>query len=624
MTTPLMAYVLINAVCAVIAAAAALVVLDRRHLPGGLALGLTLLAIGEFALSRLFELTAADLATKLLWFKIGYVGSLSMPVLLLVFAAQYGGYSRWAGRRTLALLWLVPAISFVLAITNEHHGLIWSRVALDPSAAEGVMYGHGPAFWFGVLGYSYLLVAIATVLIVRKAMEWHRLYRRRAVLMLVAIAVPWIGSAGYVAGLTTKYVDLAPMTFTLSGVLAAFVVVRYRLLDLLPVARGQLIEELGDGVLVLDQSGRVQDVNPAAGRLLRLQPANMLGKSLLELPPIWRDALQHAAQQPGKPQEIEVEQPGAAGGEAMSAGASGSGPEWVELRVSRLKAADALQRGRLVVLHPITERKRAEQALNRLNAELEQRVAERTAALEQRSAELLAANARLTELAQLKSKFIADVSHELRTPVTNLALYASLLQRGKPEKRDKYLETLAGQITLLSGLVGDILDFGRLAIPQAGPAFGPVDLNAVVAEVVEIQRPRAEAGGLELCFKPGDGLPSVQGDVPGLRRVVENLVVNAISYTPAGLVEVATSENESPPGVRLSVRDTGVGIGPVDLPHIFARFYRGQGVGQSNLAGAGLGLPIVKEIVDAHRGTIGVETEPGRGSTFLVDFPAAR
>jgi signal transduction histidine kinase len=236
-----------------------------------------------------------------------------------------------------------------------------------------------------------------------------------------------------------------------------------------------------------------------------------------------------------------------------------------------------------------------------------------------RTAELAAANERLTELDRLKSKFIADVSHELRTPLAVLNTRVYLLENGLPEKRAEYLIGLRGQIERLTQFVNTILDLSRLELGRGRIEFAPVSLNDVVDQVTVALAPRAEASGLRLTMHCADLLPPVRGEFNQLAQVATNLIANAINYTANGRIEVSTGlEGEQ---VCLQVQDTGMGITPDDIPHLFERFYRGERAGQSQIAGSGLGLSIVKEIIDLHNGTIEVESEVGKGTTFKVLLP---
>lgn len=243
-------------------------------------------------------------------------------------------------------------------------------------------------------------------------------------------------------------------------------------------------------------------------------------------------------------------------------------------------------------------------------AELEKRVAERTR-------ELAEANERLQQLDRLKSKFVSDVSHELRTPITNLTMYLDLLERGRADRREHYMAVLQKETARIRQLVEDILDLSRLdASRERGMLFSVVDLNQIVAQVVMAQMPQVNSAGLQLNFAPEDGLPLILGAPQQLSQVATNLLTNAVNYTPEGEIEVKTCQENGQ--VCLTVRDTGMGIDPADMPHIFERFYRGQRVAQLGVPGTGLGLGIVKEIVDLHGGRVEATSEVGQGSVFRV------
>ena len=255
--------------------------------------------------------------------------------------------------------------------------------------------------------------------------------------------------------------------------------------------------------------------------------------------------------------------------------------------------------------------------LQRHAAELEKRVDERTR-------ELTEAYERLQELDRLKSKFVSDVSHELRTPVANIKLYLHLLH-SKPERQAEYLQVIDKQTERLVQLVEDILNLSRLDLSREREVkFAAVDLNAVIRQAVGAHQPRAEAAGLTLYFEPDESLGPVYGEQNQLVQVVTNLVTNALNYTPAGEVRVSTGLDTGREQACLEVQDSGMGIEPEDLPHLFERFYRGERVGSSNIPGTGLGLAIVKEIVDLHGGDIKVESVPGQGSTFKIWLPLMR
>jgi PAS domain S-box-containing protein len=227
---------------------------------------------------------------------------------------------------------------------------------------------------------------------------------------------------------------------------------------------------------------------------------------------------------------------------------------------------------------------------------------------------------RQKELERLKDQFVSDVSHELRTPTTNIGLFLELLEDAPAEKRKEYLRIVREQAQLVRKLVEDVLDLSRLAIGKTRKIeFTRVNLNEVTEQVVNAHQPMAEAAGLELSFIPGEELPCLYGEQNQLARLITNLVTNSVRYTLHGSVIVRTLKRNG--CISLSVEDSGIGIEPEDLPHLFDRFYRGKQVRQSKIHGTGLGLAIVKEIVDLHEGEIEIQSQVGKGSLFNIDFP---
>jgi two-component system phosphate regulon sensor histidine kinase PhoR len=200
-------------------------------------------------------------------------------------------------------------------------------------------------------------------------------------------------------------------------------------------------------------------------------------------------------------------------------------------------------------------------------------------------------------------------------------LYLQLLVRGAPDKREEYIQTLQREVGRLDKMIEDLLDLSQLERDKTDLALATIDLNDVLQQASTAQQPRAETAGLALTFEPAARLPPVRGDLNRLMQVVTNLIANAINYTPAGAVHVRTVQGDD--RVGFEVQDSGMGITPEDLPHLFERFYRGQRASRSSVRGTGLGLNIAKEIVDWHGGHIEVESQVGEGSTFRVWLPMA-
>jgi signal transduction histidine kinase len=175
------------------------------------------------------------------------------------------------------------------------------------------------------------------------------------------------------------------------------------------------------------------------------------------------------------------------------------------------------------------------------------------------------------------------------------------------------------EIDKLSGLIERILLLARAEAGEIAIALGPVDLGRLTRSLVEQVEPVAKAKGLDLRFEQA-GSAIVQADEDWLERLLLNLLDNAIKFTPAGGHVLVTVSREGPEA-RVAVQDTGIGMDPAAVPHVFERFFRADPARSSGVEGAGLGLSLVKWVVDRHHGRIQVESWPGQGSTFTVVLP---
>ncbi|MEP6986210.1 MAG: ATP-binding protein [Chloroflexota bacterium] len=234
---------------------------------------------------------------------------------------------------------------------------------------------------------------------------------------------------------------------------------------------------------------------------------------------------------------------------------------------------------------------------------------------EQRERELMLAQERNTFL----TDFFSTLSHDLKTPLTvmNTSLY--LLKRAATEdQREERMARISEQVVLMDKYIQDMLTISRLE-HVASFNFQELDLNRLVESVIDLLRPRIEGKQISFQFNGQPNLPAIRGDEDQLRRMLTNLIENAVNYTPAGgkvTVNTQTHDNQ----VVLEVIDSGIGIEAEAVPHIFERFFRAANATAFERSGTGLGLAIVKKIVETHTATIDVGSKLGEGTTFSVQF----
>ena len=216
----------------------------------------------------------------------------------------------------------------------------------------------------------------------------------------------------------------------------------------------------------------------------------------------------------------------------------------------------------------------------------------------------------------------ADIAHELRTPLTSVQGYLEAIQDGAIAATPAVIESMHEEVLLLGGLMGDLQDLalaeaGQLSLHRIVQPLAPLVEQAVVMQAVAA----GERGVALVMLPPVAPLPPVAVDAPRISQVLRNLVANALVHTPSG-GSVTLSVVGQAQSVAILVRDTGQGIGPEHLPHIFDRFYRADPSRDRATGGAGIGLSVARGIVQAHGGTIEVQSVVGQGTEFTITLPA--
>jgi len=227
------------------------------------------------------------------------------------------------------------------------------------------------------------------------------------------------------------------------------------------------------------------------------------------------------------------------------------------------------------------------------------------------------------QLDRMKTDFVNMVAHELRSPLVSIRQLNSVLAEGLAgplnEKQGEFLDKVLKKTDILLELINDLLDVAKIEAGKYVRAHVPTDIGQIIEEMVAFMEPRAKAQGLILSHACQD-LKPIQADPKGIEEVLSNLLSNAINYSPDGGQVTITAKGTSG-YVEIKIRDTGIGIPQEELPKIFDKFYRVKHPKTRTVMGTGLGLSIVKGVVEAHRGSIEVESVLGQGTTFRILLP---
>lgn len=242
-------------------------------------------AAGLWSVAYAFEIGFSGYDFKVFWAKVQYIGICAIPYAVVTFGTVYSG--RRFGTRLRVLLAVFPVLMVGMAFTNERHGLVWNSIEQSPGNLF-LELSHGAGFWaFWV--YSYVLIVTGLAMITTVIFQSRRLYLMQSVILILGLLAPWLGNSLYVLDLlpADRTFDLTPLGFTVTGLLLAWGLFRFGLLDMVPVAHHRIVESMPDGVLVLDDRRRILDLNPAAAPLLGVPVSQAIGRKAKDIVAGW-------------------------------------------------------------------------------------------------------------------------------------------------------------------------------------------------------------------------------------------------------------------------------------------------------------------------------------------------
>ena len=365
-----------------------------------------------------------------------------------------------------------------------------------------------------------------------------------------------------------------------------------------------------DGYWLINLEGRIIDANDAAALMLGYAREEMLSLGAQDIDVI--DA----------PTDVlaRIERIFKSGGERFETRHRTRSGEVidVEVSVSLLPDRSALA----VFVRTITERKKAEIAIRRLNASLEERVRQRTADLETTNELLIQAKIHAEAANVAKSAFLANMSHEIRTPMNGIIGMANILRReGVSPQQAKRLDTIDASAQHLLSVINDILDLSKIEAGKLELEEAPVNISSLLANVSSILCERAKAKGLHLLIETGHLPHNLLGDPTRLQQAVLNYANNAVKFTEKGNITLRALVQEEAADavrVRIEVTDTGIGISPQAMAKLFNAFEQADNSMTRKYGGTGLGLAITRNLAKIMGGEVGAESTPGVGSTFWM------
>jgi signal transduction histidine kinase len=572
--------------------------------------------------SRFIQQTSSFLPVQIIAMKVSYLGISAVPLAWFAFIIRYTNTNRIITRATelvtIAFLAILPLATQVIIWTNDHNHFMWKNFGWDYGVFPPLLHADFN-FWYWIyITYLYAVFCAGVIFLFFYLIQLKGEYRKQARAVLLIGALSWACNILHVVQIGPfKILDLMPLAYSVPAFYFFFVLDRIKLLDVVPIAHDTIFNNIGDGVIVLDELDNVVDLNSASESIFKLKKRDIMGQ------PYTSVFGEYTGLPPLKPDLQEARAAIILGKEAQ---------RHYEVRLSPIVLHQHFG-GHLLLLHDDTERIKLEAESKervrletelfereRANQQLEMKVTERTEQLEEAVAIAKASN-------QVKARFLTNMSHELRTPLISIIGFSQMLQDdnlgGLNAKQADYINDIADSGQHLLSLINDILDLSRAQAGKMELDKDAVNIKNLLQNSQSIMKDRAQAQNIRMEVQVSKEIEDLEimVDERRVKQVMLNLLSNAVKFSPDGgtiTIQVSRAVNE----IIISVADSGIGINPEEQKKIFQEFYQVNNDIKNNTPGTGLGLTICKNIVEQHGGKIWVESEGlKKGSRFIFSLP---
>jgi PAS domain S-box-containing protein len=548
------------------------------------------LAASVWAFTYAFEFAATHIDTKILWSKFSYFGIVYCTISYVFFSLEFSSQNKFLKKKYIYSMFAVATLFILSPFTNDFHHLHWVSYSINPET-NATNYVYGPFFWI-IFAFSYLTLTAGIINLFVLYFRLSSYYKRQIFLLLFASLLPPAGNLIYVFHINpVPGFDWTPFTFLITGVLIAINIAQFKLFDVVPFGRSKLIDVLPDAIVILDNSMRIADYNPAMRKLIQTNDKELNGRQIEKYFPhreyLIKDILAN--------DEFRTELLKEVNGETFV----------FDFYSTSLFDHNKQRIGSLLVLKDITLRVRADEKVKDANLRLKDEILEK----EQLIGDLDA--------------FSHTVAHDLKNMLGAIVSASSLIKSGlgeMPEKDILEINDLINQAaTKTIHITKELLTLASVRQQEIRPE--PVNMKKIVVD--SLKRLNNLIQGKNVKISLPENWPEVLGYEAWIEEVWINYISNAIKYggTPPEF-EIGSSllaDNR----VKYWIKDNGKGLAESEMAALFNKFTR---LDSLRAEGHGLGLSIVKRIIEKLNGEVGVESEniPGKGSTFYFILALAQ
>jgi len=544
--------------------------------------GFMMLGVAIWALSYGFELSSTSLEHMLFWIDLEYLGIAFIPAFWLLFLLKFTGKDQWLNTRNFLIVIALPIITLLMVWTNKYHHLHYKSVSVDSSGPFPLLsIETGPWYIIHTI-YFYLLLMWGVILLVDKYRKSDQVFKRQNLSILIALFIPWIANILYLLGFRPLgHVDGTPFAFIITTLFISIGLVRFRLMDIIPIARDKVIESMNEGLVVIDSKDRIIDWNQGFRKILSIEDKKIIGKGLDYYLKGQAELNDLIKSRKGGRIQIKFEE----------------SRMILEASLKPLFENEHVYSGLIILFRDVSERVAIE---NKLRSQSEQ---------------LLGMN-------KLKDRLFSIIAHDLRGPLINLNDIIKMLNEGMitEEEFKTFIPQFSKNIGYTTSLLENLLYWSKSQLQ--GEVVKPVYFNLKELTVNTLNLYENIIKEKEIEIQNNTKLScKIYADKDMIQLVIRNLVSNAIKFSNrGGLIKLSsiTEGNFS----KVCIEDSGVGIASKDQKKLF-EMETFTTRGTDNEQGTGLGLLLCKDFIEKNGGNIWVESELTKGSKFCILIPNA-
>jgi PAS domain S-box-containing protein len=539
-----------------------------------------------WALTYALEFSTQKLEMKMFWSQVSYLGIAFLPLSYFLFTTAFSQKTNIINPRNINVLSVIPFLTVLLVFTNESHHLVWKDVFFNEDESLAI-YQHGVWFWI-FWTFSIILILSGLYNLYQSIYKFPSFYKSQVNTLVIATIIPLIGNLMYVTGLNPfPGIDWTPILFVFTGLVVTFGVIKYRMFDLVPFARNKLVDNMEDGVLVVNAEGFIEDCNDAALKILNLDPNKVFRKSFSEVFNNYKKFT--AGINSEKQHSVEIEIP------------KKDSKIYYQCMFTPVYNRKNNFSGHSILVHDITSMKKAEIKLKNLNQQL--------------IAEIDKRGKLINDLESFSHAVAHDLKNSLGSISSSTEILKDSIKKNDTESLNEITELIKVSADKALHITKELLTLARIS--QEEIELKPINMQTVFQEALKQLKQQIENSEAEIVFP--DNWPPTMGYAPWIEEIWTNYLSNAIKYGgKPPKIEVGSEVNDN--CVKFWVKDNGDGLSKDEQPKLFNKYVR---LAPKKAEGYGLGLSIVKSIADKLEQSVGVESTgiKGEGSLFYFSLP---